>query len=169
MKHLLTTLLLLCALAVNAQDQVVTGPKRKVQTTTVKKDKYDNIMLGTHLFSLQWISWEKFGRVTITKGKETNTYKISGKQDGIKCSDSEKGRKEGDFVSIKGTLTVVSKTQLIFNGTIVTKVYHINHGQECVRNGKFHFEATEGRRYWRLQEMDNPCDGCCDYVDIFFK
>lgn len=129
----------------------------------------DKMLLGTHLFSLQWISWNRFGKANITKGKDDNTYYITGKQDGRNCSDEEKGRANGDFVSIDGTLTVVSKTKLIFNGTIITKVYHLNNGQECVRNGQFHFEAASGRRYWRLQEMGNPCDDVTDYVDIYFK
>ena len=42
---------------------------------------------------------------------------IIGKQDGRNCSDDEQGRMNGDYVSIEGTLTVVSKTKLIFNGT----------------------------------------------------
>ena len=124
-------------------------------------------MLGMHLFSLQWISWDRFGKVNITKGKDENTYYIIGKQDGRNCSDDEQGRINGDYVSIDGTLTVVSKTKLIFNGTIITKAYCVNNGQECVRNG--HFESTSGRRYWRLQEMENPCDNVTDYVDIYFK
>lgn len=125
-------------------------------------------MLGMHLFSLQWISWDRFGKVNITKGKDENTYYI-GKQDGRNCSDDEQGRMNGDYVSIEGTLTVVSKTKLIFNGTIITKAYYVNNGQEFVRNGQFHFEATSGRKYWRLQEMENPCDNVTDYVDIDFK
>ena len=83
---------------------------------------------------------DRFGKVNITKGNDDRTYYVSGKQDGRTCSDEEKGRQNGDFVSINGTLTVVSKTKLIFNGTIITKVYHINNGQECVREGQFTFE-----------------------------
>lgn len=139
------------------------------QAETPPMSANDKMMLGSHLFSLQWISWDRFGKVNITKGNDDRTYYVSGKQDGRTCSDEEKGRQNGDFVSINGTLTVVSKTKLIFNGTIITKVYHINNGQECVREGQFTFESTGGRKYWRLQEMTNQCDGCTDYVDIYFK
>ena len=142
-------------------------PSESKETKAISEN--DKMMLGTHLFSLQWISWDRFGKVNITKGKDENTYYIIGKQDGRNCSDDEQGRINGDYVSIDGTLTVVSKTKLIFNGTIITKAYCVNNGQECVRNGQFHFESTSGRRYWRLQEMENPCDNVTDYVDIYFK
>ena len=142
-------------------------PSESKETKAISEN--DKMMLGTHLFSLQWISWDRFGKVNITKGKDENTYYIIGKQDGRNCSDDEQGRINGDYVSIDGTLTVVSKTKLIFNGTIITKAYCVKNGEECVRNGQFHFEATSGRKYWRLQEMENPCDNVTDYVDIDFK
>jgi hypothetical protein len=38
-----------------------------------------------------------------------------------------------------------------------------------MRSGTFHFKATGKRRYWRMQEMDNPCDSVTDYVDVYFR
>lgn len=37
-------------------------------------------------------------------------------------------------------------------------------------NGHFvmNFTVAGQRRYWRMQEMNNPADNCCDYVDIYF-
>ena len=35
--------------------------------------------------------------------------------------------------------------------------------------GTFNFVATGNRKYWRMQEMENPVDECVDYIDIYFK
>ena len=50
-----------------------------------------------------------------------------------------------------------------------TRVSHIAGGAECRRHGTFHFATKVGRKYWRMQEMDNPCDDATDYVDIYFR
>jgi hypothetical protein len=38
-----------------------------------------------------------------------------------------------------------------------------------MRQGDFTFKVTGKRKYWRMQEMDNPCDEATDYVDIYYK
>jgi hypothetical protein len=114
---------------------------------------------GAHNFTLQWIGWEKPGKAQITK-KTDSTWSIQGEQRG-----------EGtDFVSIQGTLKMVSPRELTFDGTILTKVSHIYEGKVCERLGTYHFLAKGTRKYWRLQEMDNCAGGdhAVDYVDIFF-
>ena len=127
---------------------------------------YDAILLGRHLASLQWISWTKFGEVLITKNPD-GTYNVKGGQDGAKCSDEQQGVDNGDYLSISGTLTVEDKDNLLFDGAIVTKVYHIAGGQPCRREGRFHFKRTKGRKYWRMQEMEPPCDPVTAYLDIY--
>jgi len=116
-------------------------------------------IVGNHLLSLQWISWDYFGDAKIMSTKEENLYEIDGIQ---------KSKENDDYLKIKGTLTALSDKHLIFNGTIETSVYHINNGKPCIRNGKFNFKVSGQRKYWRLQEMNNPCDGVADYVDIYF-
>ena len=64
-------------------------------------------------------------------------------------------------------ITIVSETHLKFTGAIRTKVYHLNNGNEYVREGSFDFVATDGRKYWREQEMNGP-EGVTDYIDIYF-
>ena len=181
MKHLLLiTLLAFGCLTVNAQSKATkkttakkTYVKKTTKTTKATKTStavdYDKLLVGDHMFSSQWISWKKFGKVTITKTDTPNVYKITGKQDGATCSDDQDGRDNGDYLTIEGTLTPVSKTELIFEGKIVQKAYCVDEGEPCPREGKFTFKATDGRRYWRLQEMRSPCDNCVDYIDIFFK
>lgn len=115
-------------------------------------------LLGRHLFSLQWISWDHFGTATVTNSR--GLYRIKGEQ---------KGRGNSDFVRIDGTISRIDAKEFVFNGTIITKVSHINGGEACTREGEFVFKITGTRKYWRLQQMDNPCDPVTDYVDIYFR
>ena len=113
---------------------------------------------GKHLFSLHWISWQKFGSVNI---KKINTKKYS-----IKGSQKDD---RGNYVTIDGILIPVIKGKLTFKGEIVTKTSGNNHGEACIKNGTYTFLCSPDRKYWRLQEMEN-CEGrsLVDYVDIFF-
>jgi len=113
---------------------------------------------GSHNLTLQWISWDKPGKAQIKKNSD-GTFSINGKQTGEK----------GDFVTIEGTLTVVTFAEMTFKGTIQTKYSGVNNGEVCEKTGTYHFLVKGARKYWRLQEMDN-CEGnnVVDYVDIFF-
>jgi len=115
-------------------------------------------LLGRHLLSLQWISWDHFGTATVTNRR--GVYRINGKQ---------KGRGSSDLLTIDGKITSIDEDQFTFDGTIVTQVSHINSGAPCTREGEFVFKITGKRRYWRLMQMDNPCDPVTDYVDIYFR
>ncbi|ACU64195.1 conserved hypothetical protein [Chitinophaga pinensis DSM 2588] len=113
---------------------------------------------GTHNFTLQWISWDKPGKVQIKKQKD-GTYTVKGEQLG----------EDGDFVTIDGMLTVVTFAEMTFTGKIQSRYANINKGEVCDKTGTYHFLAKGARKYWRLQEMDN-CEGnnVVDYVDIYF-
>jgi len=115
-------------------------------------------LLGRHLFSLQWISWDYFGSANVTLRR--GLYSIKGEQ---------KGRGNTDFVTIIGEIETIKAREFTMNGTITTQVSHINNGEPCVREGTFTFRVTGTRKYWRLQEMQNPCDGVTDYVDVYFR
>ena len=140
-----------------------TAKKKATAKNTVAKKSF----IGNHMLSLQWISWEKFGKAVITQGAEEGVYNISGLQ-GSECCKEADGRNNGDFVSIEGTIRKVDDKTLIFNGKITTRVYHINNGENVVREGEFTFLSTDGRKYWRLQDMKNPTGDGTDYVDIYF-
>ena len=118
------------------------------------------MLLGRHKLSLQWVSWDYFGVVTVTKRR--GAYSIRGEQKG-------RGQQSTDFVKIDGTIASIDAKEFAFRGKIVTKVSHINGGKPCTRDGDFTFKITGKRRYWRLQQMDNPCDPVTDYVDIYLK
>ena len=116
------------------------------------------MLLGKHKLSLQWISWDHFGSATVTN--KSGVYSIKGEQ---------KGRGNSDFVKIDGTIKSIDAKEFLFDGTIVMQISHINGGEPCVREGEFTFKITGKRKYWRLQQMDNPCDEATDYVDIYFR
>ena len=81
----------------------------------------------------------------------------------------QKSRKDSDFVKIDGVIVSVDAKEFVFDGTIVMQISHINNGEPCERSGEMTFRITGKRKYWRLQEMDNPCDTATDYVDIYFR
>jgi hypothetical protein len=133
----------------------------RAQEKTIISDRTSALrLLGRHKLSLQWISWNYFGTATVTQ--RSGVMSIRGEQRG-------RGRANLDFVTLKGMIVSVEKNQFILEGTIVTRVSHINGGKPCERHGDFTFKITGTRKYWRLQEMDNPCDQATDYVDIYFN
>ncbi len=116
-------------------------------------------LLGDHLFSLQWISWDYFGKATVT-ADHSGLLSIKGEQ-------RERG---GDgYLRIEGVIEKVESNGFIFNGKITTKVSGNNDGNPCVREGRYTFRSYEGRRYWRMQEGESPCDGVWDYVDVYMR
>lgn len=116
------------------------------------------MLLGKHKISLQWISWDYFGTAKVTN--KSGSYHLTGEQ---------KGMGNTDYVKVDGHITRIDAKEFKFDGTITTQVSHINGGKPCERKGEMTFRITGKRKYWRLMEMDNPCDGVTDYVDIFFR
>jgi hypothetical protein len=130
----------------------------KSRETIIHDKAAKNKLIGKHRFSLQWISWDYFGKVTITE--ENKLLRIQGEQ---------KQKKGSDFITLEGIITEVNKLDFKFNGDIITQVSYINKGKSCKRSGDMTFIITGNRKYWRLKEMNNPCEDVADYVDIFFK
>ncbi|MBC7900203.1 MAG: hypothetical protein H7070_09140 [Saprospiraceae bacterium] len=128
------------------------------QKTDVNNAAAAKMLVGRHKLSLQWISWDYFGTATVTN--RGGVYSIKGRQ---------KGRANTDFVSIDGLITRIDAKEFTFEGKIVSQVSHINSGNPCERKGSFTFRITGKRKYWRLQQIDNPCDPVADYVDIYFR
>jgi hypothetical protein len=126
--------------------------------TIINDQAAAKMLLGKHKLSLQWISWQHFGAATVTN--EAAVYSIRG---------SQKSRDTRDLLTIEGIIVSIDAKQFVFEGKIVTQISHINGGKPCTRHGDFTFKITGKRKYWRMQEMDNPCDQATDYVDIFFR
>ena len=123
-----------------------------------QRETFVKNILGKHMCSLQWISWKDFGSVTISQDSDKTIHVMGG----------QKSKTNSDYLEIDGTLTVINPLHLRFNGEITTCVYHINDGKPVKRKGTYNFTVAGQRRYWRMQEMTNPDDPCCDYVDIYF-
>ena len=143
----------------NVADTIQLSETKKKQTTkTEETDK----LIGRHKLSLQWISWTYFGYVDFVK-TDFNTYSISGYQDGNKS----KGECDGCYLKINGVIKKINDKELQFTGRIESSVSYIQNGLPCIKEGNYTFKSTQGRKYWRLQEMDG-CEGVTDYVDIYF-
>ncbi len=116
-------------------------------------------LVGRHKLNLQWIgseNWSEFGNIKVIDRQ--GIMLIRGQQ-----------TKGDDYLQIDGRILNIEDKQFTFQGKIVTRVSHINKGQSCERNGEMVFKITENRKYWRLQQMLNPCDPVTDYVDIFMR
>ena len=80
-----------------------------------------------------------------------------------------------EFLEIARIETLLKKyckflpVEIKFDGKVITQVTHINGGKPCERTSEMTFRITGKRKYWRLQQIDNPCDGVADYVDIYFR
>ena len=128
------------------------------EKTIVNNAKVKTMLLGKHKVSLQWISWDYFGTANITN-----------KNGIIYLKGEQKQRKGTDYVKIDGVITEINAKDFKFDGTIITQISHINNGEPCTRTGEMTFRITGKRKYWRMQEIDNPCDTAADYVDIYFR
>jgi hypothetical protein len=128
------------------------------EATVVADAAAKRMLLGRHMLSLQWVSWERFGRAEVTE------------RNGSLWLKGEQASADGtDYLRIDGRITRVDSKTFDFTGTIVTRVSHINGGEPCTRDGDFTFAITQSRKYWRLQQMQNPCDEATDYVDVYFR
>jgi hypothetical protein len=115
-------------------------------------------LIGEHTLSLQWIDWgdlDKAGRVSIEQRGDVLTLEGS----------EEAG---DDRLDIIGRIVAATPDGFTFVGDITIKVHGIAGGDACTRSGTAHFKTSGKRKYWRLQEMQNPCDSATDYVDIYF-
>jgi hypothetical protein len=137
---------------------LIAGSAFAQQRTRINDTRAKAMLLGRHRLSLQWISWDYFGTATVTERR--GVLFLKGEQ---------KGRGSSDLVRIDGRITSVDAKQFTFDGKVVMQISHINGGEPCEREGEMTFKITGKRKYWRMQEMDNPCDEATDYVDIYFK
>lgn len=124
--------------------------------TVVNDAKAAKMLVGKHLLSLQWISWDRFGAASVVNRK--GVYYLKGEQ-----------KQRGDYVKVDGVIAEINARDFKFDGVIEMRISHINGGAPCKREGAMTFAVTGKRKYWRLQEMTNPCDEVTDYVDIYFK
>ena len=128
------------------------------QKTVVNDANGARLLLGDHSLSLQWVSWDHPGKATIKN--KAGVYSLLG---------SQKSRSNTDFVIVDGTISSVNAKEFTFVGEIITQVSHINGRKPCKRSGEFIFRITGKRKYWRMQQIDNPCEAVADYVDLYLR
>lgn len=121
-----------------------------------------SIRTGSHdieIYWAEWMSWDKPGKATITstgKGK----YTISGKQ---------MGRDNKGYMTINGTLQLISSSVLEFTGTIISQEAIINQGKICKREGKIRFTANNKQKKWIMNKVQNWGEQSVDeYITINF-
>jgi hypothetical protein len=120
-------------------------------------------LVGEHLLTLQWLSQGDLADAGKLVVKDLgDTLSIDGEQLG-------QGENAGDYLRVSGRIVSASRDGFVFDGDIVMRVHHIADGAECKRSGRFTFKTKGGRKYWRMQEMTNPCDPVTDYVDVYFR
>ena len=120
-------------------------------------------LVGEHMLTLQWLGWgDLSGAGKLVVEDAGDTLPMRGEQRGT-------GENSEDYVRIDGRIISATRDGFVFEGEILTRVHYIANGTECRRSGTFTFKATGKRRYWRLQEMQNPCDSATDYVDVYFR
>ncbi len=97
------------------------------------------------IFWAEWMSWDKPGKATITELKN-GKYKITGKQI---------GRDKKGYMTIDGTLRMLSAHQLEFDGTIISQESIINGGKVCNREGKIFFSKSKRFHKWVSNQQRN--------------
>jgi len=141
--------------------------------TIVRDQKSKQKLLGKHKLALQWISWDKFGSANVVDvgGQLLLKGEQLGADKGKASTSSHPGAPGniGDYLKIDGVITEIDAKQFKFKGKILMKVSSIAGGKECKRDGTFTFALKSHPTYWRMQEMQNPCDEVVDYVDVFCR
>jgi hypothetical protein len=159
-KYFVPVLLLFLALASSPLAQDSAGKRNPPfpAKTKILNAPASKMLVGRHKISLQWISWDYFGVANVTNRR--GIYYLKGEQ---------KGRGTTDLVTVDGVISSIDAKEFKFIGTIVTQVSHIFGGKPCTREGEMTLRITGKRKYWRLQQIDNPCEAVADYVDIYFR
>lgn len=152
----LSLIFLLASGFITVQAQTVTSSNDKTEIRDVAAGAQ---LIGKHKFQLHWISWNKWKDLAdLSVTNRGGVYFVKGRQS-----------KGGDYVEIDGKVLSVDAKEFMFSGKIVTRVSYKNEGRPCERDGVMTFRITGKRKYWRLQEMQSPCDETTDYVDIFLR
>jgi hypothetical protein len=116
-------------------------------------------ILGKHALTLQWLGFGDLRTAgTVNVVAKEGHWLLSGKQEA----------KEG-FVTLDGEVVAVDQSTFDFQGKVVTRADGNNNDQPCERNGRYTFLRKPGKKYWRMQPIDNPCDPVADYIDIYLR
>ena len=124
--------------------------------TLISSETEADMLLGYHPLRLQWLGEEPHGTVFIRK--KDDVLLLEGEQRNVENS-----------IELRGVITEVRSGSFVFEGRVVSEVSHINQGRPCLRKGVFLFLRRNGRPFWRMQDIGNPCADVVDYIDIFVR
>lgn len=120
------------------------------------------IRTGAHAIEIywaEWMSWDKPGNATIS-ALGNGKYSIKGRQT---------GRDNKGYMTIDGTLQLISKTQIEFTGTVISQEAIINNGKICKREGKIRFTANPKTKKWVMNKVQKWGEQLVDeYITINF-
>ena len=129
-------------------------PLAAVKATEVRDPLALRKLMGNSGITLQWIGWEKRGKLKAVKQGEV--VHLSGGQTGA----------DGAKLEIEGDVLAIDTKHFILRGRVTIK--DSPDGERiCVKDGDSEFAITQNRKYWRLREFE-WCDQLTDYVDIYF-
>jgi hypothetical protein len=115
------------------------------------------LLEGRHGFRLQWITYNNTPNGSVRVWREGTAYRIAGEQ---------RDATRNDYVRLEGYVTEIRAREFVVEGVLATRVASIYGGAECSRSGPFTFRRTGTRAFFRVKEMENPCDPVTDYVDL---
>lgn len=111
------------------------------------------------IFWAEWMSWDKPGKATIAN-LGNGKYSITGKQI---------GRDKKGYMTMNGTLKMLSATQMEFEGTIISQEAIINKGKISKREGKIQFTKSKRFNKWVSNLQRNWGDQRVDeYITISY-
>ena len=106
--------------------------------------------------TLQWISWERRGRVTAGPDDD-GVWQLTGTQ----------YDQTGAGVQVSGVITEIGEDYFVLQGRVVIGDTP-DIGRSCDRTSSWRFVVTQNRSYYRLREFE-WCDYLTDYIDIYFN
>lgn len=130
-------------------------PTSTITPTEVRDPAALERLRGNSGVTLQWISWDYRGRVTVSE--DFGLFHLSGSQE----ERGGPGR-----LTLDGDVTEIGSDYFVFDG-LIEIMDAPDSGRTCVKTGPSRFEITQNRRYWRLREFE-WCDYLTDYIDIYF-
>jgi len=147
----------------NSPPPATTGPVSSIAPSSTgtsepvsSGDTYREALLGEHRLEMQWLASVKPGSAVVTENN--GVLMLKGEQRGAT-----------EYLTMTGTVTFMGPEAFVFHGTMVTKVNEVNNGQPCTRKGNLKFAIIDNRRFWRLQQTENPCAPVKDLVDIYLR
>lgn len=136
-------------------DQHMPAQDPPVAATTVNDAAALARLRGNSGITLQWISWDYRGVVS-----------VSDRGDVVHINGIQRERGGDAYVLIDGDVEEIGADYFIFNGRIAI-ANAPDAGRYCERTGRSRFAITQNRRYWRLRQFE-WCDRLTDYIDIYF-